>query len=347
MATARRARYAPGMESTPSPGRIFDAFTAYQRSAALKAAIELGVFGAIGAAGATLPEIASRCSAAERGVRSLCNRLVADRFLVKEGERYRLGVDAAAFLDPASPAYFGAAITFLTAPAIMSAFASLTEAVRRGGTAMSEHGTLAPEHPVWVDFARAMGPFSRLIAEVLAASLAASGPIRGSVLDVAAGHGQYGITIGRHHPEARIVALDWPNVLQVARENAVAAGIGERFATLPGSAFEVELGSGHALVLLTNFLHHFDPPTNETLLRRVHAALAPGGRAVAVEFVPDEDRVTPPEAASFSLTMLASTPAGDAYTFRELEGMFRAAGFAAVTLLDLAPSPHRAVVAVR
>jgi len=335
------------MERNPSPGRIFDAFTAYQRTAALKAAIELGLFAAVGASGATAAELATRCGAAERGIRSLCDRLVVDGFLSKEGGRYGLDLDAAVFLDPTSPAYVGGAISFLTAPTIMDAFASLTEAVRRGGTAVGHEGTLEPEHPVWVEFARAMGPFSRITAEVLAAVIAPAGPIRGTVLDIAAGHGQYGVTLARHHPEAQVVAQDWPNVLQVAHENAVAAGVADRFRTLPGSAFDVDLGTGHAVALLTNFLHHFDPPTNETLLRRVHAALAPGGRAVAVEFVPDESRINPPEAAAFSLTMLASTPSGDAYTLAEYERMFRAAGFGAVTLLELAPSPQRALVATR
>src|SRR5512147_1080805 len=104
------------MERNPSPARIFDAFTAYQRTAALKAAIELGIFGAVGAGGATAAEVAERCGAAERGVRSLCNRLVVDGFLTKEGDRYGLDLDAAVFLEPTSPAYVGTAIMFLTAP---------------------------------------------------------------------------------------------------------------------------------------------------------------------------------------------------------------------------------------
>src|SRR6185369_2508977 len=98
---------------------------------------------------------------------------------------------------------------------------------------------------------------------------------------------------------------------------------GGRFETIPGSAFTADFGSGYDLVLLTNFLHHFDVPTNEALLRKVHAALKPGGRAVTLEFVPNEDRVSPPVAAEFSLMMLGNTPAGDAYTFSELDRMFR------------------------
>jgi hypothetical protein len=68
-------------------------------------------------------------------------------------------------------------------------------------------------------------------------------------------------------------------------------------------------------VLLTNFLHHFDMATCEALLRKVRAALADGGRALTLEFVPNEDRISPPEAAGFSMMMLAGTRSGDAYTF--------------------------------
>jgi ubiquinone/menaquinone biosynthesis C-methylase UbiE len=192
-----------------------------------------------------------------------------------------------------------------------------------------------------------MAPAAQLTAELLAGVLASGGPIRGTVLDVAAGHGLFGVTLARHHPEARAVALDWPQVLEVAAETAAAAGVSDRFSKLPGSAFDVDLGRDHAVVLLTNFLHHFDPPTCVGLLRRVHAALAPGGRVAAVEFVPGADRVTPPEAGAFSLVMLATTPAGDAWTRSEYEEMFRAAGFGGIAVHDLQPTPQQAVVAVR
>jgi SAM-dependent methyltransferase len=236
-------------------------------------------------------------------------------------------------------------INFLTAPMIRGAFDVLTEAVRRGGTAVDAQGSLAPDHPVWVEFARAMAPGARMTAEVVAALLAGDGPVRGSVLDIAAGHGLYGITLARHNPDVRDVAIDWAPVLEVAKENAREAEVSDRFTPRPGSAFDVDWGTGHAVVLLTNFLHHFDPKECETLLRRARAALAPGGRAVVVEFVPDESRVSPPEAAVFSLTMLASTPAGDAYTLAEYERMFGVAGFSGVSLHQLAPTPQQALLA--
>src|SRR6185295_20161340 len=129
-----------------------------------------------------------------------------------------------------------------------------------------------------------------------------------------------------------------------AEENAAAAGVSDRYHTNPGSAFDVDYGSGFDLVLFTNFLHHFDPPTCETLLRKAHAALSPGGRAVTLEFVPNDDRVSPPEVAPFSMMMLGSTPSGDAYTFAELDTMMQNAGFDRNELHELPPTLQHAII---
>ena len=93
-------------------------------------------------------------------------------------------------------------------------------------------------------------------------------------------------------------------MLQVAKRNAEKAGVQDRYELLPGSAFDVPYGGAYDAVLLTNFLHHFDHPANVSLLKKVHTALKPGGVAATLEFVPNDDRVSPPQSASFALTML-------------------------------------------
>ena len=74
---------------------------------------------------------------------------------------------------------------------------------------------------------------------------------------------------------------------------------------------------------------------------------ASGRRAVTLEFVPNDDRVTPPGAASFSFVMLSSTRAGDAYTFAEYRRMFEAAGFSRLSLHELPPTDQRVITARR
>jgi len=144
-----------------------------------------------------------------------------------------------------------------------------------------------------------------------------------------------------------VTAIDWKNVLTVAEENARAAGVEARYHTRAGSAFEVPFGDGYQMVLVPNFLHHFDTAGCERLLALAHAALAPGGRVVIVEFVPNDDRLGPPDAVRFALVMLAGTPAGDAYTYAEYQDMLRHTGFKAATLHDLEPSPARVILATR
>src|SRR5205085_11044645 len=103
--------------------------------------------------------------------------------------------------------------------------------------------------------------------------------------------------------------------------NARAAGLAERFSTIARNAFEADFGTDYDVILIPNFLHHFDPPTCTRFLQKVHTALRPGGRVAVAEFVPNPDRITPAPVAAFSLVMLGTTPAGDAYTFDQLRGM--------------------------
>lgn len=334
----------PGTSQQPSPERFFEVMNAYQQTAALKAAIELDLFTAIGEGEQTAPGIAQRCGASERGTRILCDFLVVIGFLTKDTSRYSLTPDSAMFLDRRSPACVASAAKFLTSPLLTEGFKDVAAAVRKGGTVISEEGTLAPEHPIWVEFARSMAPMMALPAELIAKLVGAAEGRKWKILDIAAGHGLFGINLAKHNPTAEVVAVDWPQVLEVARANAHEAGVTGRYRTLPGSAFDVQYGNGYDLVLLTNFLHHFDIPTCEGLLRKVHAALAPGGRVVTFEFIPNEDRVTPPIPAKFSLIMLGTTQRGDAYTFPEYERMFRNAGFASCDLHALPPTPQQVVI---
>ena len=329
----------------PSPVLLFDTLTAYQNTAALKAALELKLFTAIGESPATAAELAPKCGATERGLRILSDYLTILGFLEKKADRYSLTRDSATFLDQKSPGYAGGAAVFLLSPAIRGAFDELAAAVRKGGTAQSAEGTMAPEHPVWIDFARGMAPMMIPPAQGLAGLLPLDATRPSRILDIAAGHGVYGIAVAQKYPRAQLVALDWGPVLEVARENARAAGLADRFGTIAGSAFEVDLGENYDVVLIPNFLHHFDPSTCVAFLRRVHSSLRPGGCVAVVEFVPNPDRVTPPETARFSLVMLATTAAGDAYTFAELNDMLSQAGFKSAQQHPLPPSLATAVIA--
>jgi ubiquinone/menaquinone biosynthesis C-methylase UbiE len=327
----------------PTPALLFDTVNGYQRTQAIKTAIELSVFTVIAEGKTTAKSIAEACAASERGMRILCDFLVIMGFLTKEEGHYGLTPDSAVFLDKKSPAYMGTITDFVLSPYLMDNFDYLTETVKTGTSAGKNKG-LDPEHPMWVKFARAMAPMMAMPAQLLAQLTDPDKSRKLRVLDIAAGHGLYGIAFAKQNPQAEITAVDWANVLEVAKENAQAAGVIDRYHLNPGSAFDVDYGRDYDIVLLPNFLHHFDVATCETLLRKVHSSLAEDGRAVTLEFVPNDDRVTPPQAAGFSMMMLGSTPSGDAYTFAELDQMLRNAGFARNEMHELPPSIQRVVI---
>lgn len=318
--------------------------TGFQHSAAFKAAVELELYTRIAEGNKTAATIATACGAAERGIRILADSLTVMELLNKTDGEYSLTDVSATFLDQHSPMYMGSAVNFIMSPAQRRGFDDLTDSVRRGGSSITGEASLDPESPMWVTFARAMAPMMMGAAQMIPEHIGLDRDRKIKVLDIAAGHGVFGIMVAKAYPNAEIYALDWENVLTVASENAERFGVADRHHLLPGSAFDTEFGDGYNVVLVTNFLHHFDAQTCTTFMRKVYGALSAGGKAMTLEFVPNDDRVSPPSEAMFSLVMLAATPTGDAYTFAELREMMENAGFTRNRQIPLTPLPQHLIV---
>src|SRR6202050_2583422 len=232
---------------SPAPGIVFDTLQAFQRSVALRGAIDLALFTAIADGNKSLSAIAAHIKASEKGTRILCDYLTMLGFLSKQGGEYSLTPDSAAFLNRNSPAYMGTMAKFLMSPQIAGLLEDITGVIRHGGALPSDHGVLEPDHAIWVEFARSMAPMMQMPAELIAQMFAGSKPIK--VLDISAGHGLFGIAFAKHNANAKVVGADWGNVLEVAKENARKAGVSDRYSTIAGSAFDVDLGSGYDIIL--------------------------------------------------------------------------------------------------
>ena len=329
------------MEVTPD--RLLGLGLSMAASVAMRAAVELDLFTKIGEGIGTAAGLASACGASEKGIRVLSDFMTIQGFLEKSDGTYRLTAESAAFLDRRSPAFMGSIFLFLAAPGHLKAMEDVTGAVRKGGSVL-EHESVEDNNPMWVTFAEAMAPMMAKPAEFIARRVGPLGGDQMRVLDIAAGHGLFGIAFASAYPSARVTGLDWAAVLEVAKKNAAKSGVSDRYSTIPGSAFEVDLGGPYDVVLLPNFLHHFDHATNVGLLKRIRAALKPGGVIATLEFVPNDDRVTPPGAGTFAMTMLLSTARGDAYTFKELAAMMSEAGFSQNEAVPLPAGPQTLVL---
>lgn len=331
--------------NAPNPGLIFDTLVSYQKAAALNAALDISLFTAIARGHSTPDTIAAHTQSSPRAIRILCDYLTIHGFLNKTAmpptPAYSLTTDSALFLDEHSPAYLGSIRLFLHGGDLKEAFNYFTDAVRTGRTALPGQGSVDFDDPIWQSFARAMMPMMMPPAQFIAQQLVGLNPCR--VLDIAASHGAFGISIARANPAASIMALDFPGVLPVTREHVGVAGLNAQFSFLPGDIFTSDLEGPYDVALLTNLLHHFSMEKNIGMLHRIRESLAPGGRVLTLEFVPNADRITPPMSAAFSLVMLGSTVEGDAYTFAEFEQMFQAAGFPRNEVVDVPNSVQQLI----
>ncbi len=156
-----------------------------------------------------------------------------------------------------------------------------------------------------------------------------------SVLDIGAGSGVWGIAIALQSPHVRIHAVDWPQVLEVTRRVAQKHGVADRLTTSPGDFFKADFGQGHRLATIGHILHSEGRERSQRLLKKVIAALAPGGTVAIQEFVPNEDRSGPPSALIFAVNMLVNTESGDTYTFAEMSRWLKSAGFKNPRVLDV------------
>ncbi len=127
-----------------TPGIVFEVLQAHQKTAALRAAIELDVFRAVGQGPGDVASIARHAKASERGIRILCDFLVISGLLAKEDGHYRHTPSSAAFLDPTSPSCLATVARFLSLPEMLQSYEHLTDVVRNGRTTLPAKAPSSP-----------------------------------------------------------------------------------------------------------------------------------------------------------------------------------------------------------
>jgi 2-polyprenyl-3-methyl-5-hydroxy-6-metoxy-1,4-benzoquinol methylase len=314
----------------PSSGLVFNTLLCFQISAALRSAIEIDLFTAIADGHTTADAMAVRCKVNARGMRILADHLVINGFLTKRGNTYGLTAESSCYLVRHSPHYVGRQAEFMQSSFLWALFDHLTQAVREGGAQLPGNA-MEPDHDLWVTFARvmsdSMGIEAALVPPIIYKLLERRTAQPLKILDVAAGHGRFGIAFAKADPTCRVVAQDWPRILEVTRDNVLKHGVSDRFTTIAGGIMEVDIGTGYDVVLIPNLIHYLDRASSVQILKKVRAAMNPGALLAIAEFAPNDDRVSTPQFASYALFCLAISPAGDAYTVSEIFSMCTEAGF--------------------
>jgi precorrin-6B methylase 2 len=326
-----------------SPERINQIQFGYAPPLMLEAAIRLRLFDILDGGPRSVQELSQAAGASERGIRMLADALVSLDFLSKDGERYALAPESAAFLVSTRPGYQGGLFRHVSRQLIPS-WLELTEVVRGGKprAAVNQEGVGGE---FFREFVEDLFPRAYPAAQVVAKTLkVAEMPPPVNVLDVAAGSAVWSIALAEASPNVRVTAVDWPAVIPVAKRVAQRQGVGDRYRYVEGDLQEADFGSGYQIATLGHILHSEGEARSRKLLRKVYDSLAPGGAIVIAEMIPNEERTGPPRALIFALNMLVNTEEGDTFTFNQMNVWLAEAGFENAWLLD-APGPSPLILA--
>ncbi len=310
----------------------------------LTTAVQLHLFSHLNAGHDTVPKLAQASGASPRGLRMLLDALVAMEVLEKQGDRYRLTPFAARYLVRESPDYVG---HMLERDTLWQLWTALPEAVKTGRPVVDVTRQQHAEE-FFPYLVQSLHIIHREPARRLAEALGAGRSRRGlRVLDVACGSAVWSLAIAGADREARVTALDFPQVLEVTRTFVEASGVADRYEYLPGNLRELDFGhERYDVILLGNIVHGEGERVARELFRKAHRALAPAGRLVIIDMVPNDERTGPPFPLFFALNMLLHTAEGDTFTLAEYRRWLEEAGFHSVEPVEIGThSP--AIVATR
>jgi predicted O-methyltransferase YrrM len=154
-----------------------------------------------------------------------------------------------------------------------------------------------------------------------------------ALIDVGGASGSYTAAFLKAAPGMRGTIFDLPDVVPMARERMEEEGLTDRVTIVGGNYNHDTLPGGHDLALLSSIIHQNSHEQNVSLYTKIHEALVPGGRIIVRDFVMNADRTEPASGALFAINMLVNTDGGNSYTFEEIEGGLKKAGFERVQLI--------------
>jgi ubiquinone/menaquinone biosynthesis C-methylase UbiE len=324
--------------SKMDPSSVVDMASAFYDSCVLFTASDLGIFKKLAEFGeADLETIASACSLNRHGGRLLLDACVALGLCEKTEGRYRNSPEAALFLVPGSPADLSGAICYNRD--VYSAWGRLREMVRTGKPVERPELHLGEDEERTRTFVLAMHHRALGIGRAVVSLLELSGSKK--ILDVGGGPGTYSMLIAQAFPGVECVVLDLPEVVKIAAELVLQAGMAGRVKTLEGDYHSLPFPDGNDAVLFFGVLHQEDEEAIRDLLRRAHDSLVPGGCVYVVDMMTDSSRARPKFSALFSLNMALTTKRGWVFSDEDLKGWLAEVGFSDFSCRPLPPPmPH-------
>ena len=292
----------------------------YQPSLVILAANEVGIFEGFGDGPATPQDLAARLELDPEVVTMVLEALLHLGLFASRGDAFELVAGAREVLQPGGARFCGGMLRHEWLQ--VRTWLGLVDRLRGGRLTAREATALGPKHML-----EAMVDLSRLKERWLLQNLDLRHHRR--LLDLGGGPGSHTISLLRRYPELTATIVDLPGTLQFTRRQVARAGdVARRITLLERDVLrQDDLQGPYDCALVSQFLHGFPRPTAEALLKLVARHLQPGATLCVLDYFKELRTPAGSRGALFSLNMVVSAPAGQAYTSAELRQMLATAGY--------------------
>lgn len=322
--------------------RLQNIAQSYGQSAALMAAVELGIFTAISEGAGTFEEVAAKLGLHPTNAERLIVLLSAAGLTEVTDGRLRNAEDTERFLVQGKPGYMGPWITF-TKPQ-WNEWGRLAEHLRV--TDLKDLGSIGE---ITVDDARryhtstfsiGMGAGRRFARHVDLSK-------RTKIMDIGGGSGAYCISAANAHDHIKGVVLELPAVCEVTREFLADNDVADRITAQPCDFTKDPFPNDCDVAIMASNLPMYDRDVIGAVITKAYDALLPGGQMHLIGEMTNDERTGPWGPAYWGLGQAISESKGLAHSEADVIGYFRNAGFQDIQLVDFIPGSLGRVVGTK
>jgi SAM-dependent methyltransferase len=332
----------PAERTNTTTVRLQNIAQSYGQSAALMAAVELGVFTAIAKGAGTFDEIAAAVDILPTNAERLVVLLCAAGLVEKDNGRLRNADDVQRFLVEGEPGYMGPWITF-TKPQ-WNEWGRLAEHLRaKELKRMGSIGDFTVEdarryHKA--TYSIGMGAGRRFVRHVDLSQ-------RHRIMDIGGGSGAYCIQAAKQHPHIQGVVLDLPPVVTVTREFLAENGVADRVRAEPCNFVTDPFPTDCDVAIMASNLPMYSREIIASVVRKAYDSLLPGGEFHLIGETTNNERTGPWGPAYWGLGQAISESEGVAHSEADVLGYFKAAGFANVSVEEFIPGSLSRIVGTK
>lgn len=341
---------------TPAVTNLMQLATGYWASAALGAAVDLGLFDALADGPASAADVADRLETDPRYTAALLDALVGLDLLDRrvDSDRYAIAGDYRDLLTPGGDRCMLDALRFNLD--LQPLWARLDDAVRSGEPLAPAGGHLGRDPAATRRFVMGMHSRALGLADLIVPAIDVDGiepddtdpaDQRLRLLDVGAGPGTFSRRFAESHARWAVTQLDLSAVVAVARELTADSPAADRIGFVEADYRRGELSGAYDAVLYCGALHQESPESAAALFNKLHGVLRPGGRLFVIDLMTEPDHAHPPFAALFGLNMMLISPDARVFSVDQAGDLVQAAGFTHIRHRRLGNAPYYVLTANR